>query len=195
RRDRHRRPGRPDIAPGRRVAAHRAAFRAAGLGRPPVSRPHAAALAHGVRAEGIARCRCERDTDVVPGVARAAGTRPVTAPIPNAVPFLGGNEWKYVKECLDTNWVSSVGPFVDRFEREVAEYVGAPHAIATVNGTAALHVALLGAGVHPGDEVLVPTLTFIATANAIRYCGAVPLFVDCDPVSWGMDAAKVAGLL
>jgi len=125
-------------------------------------------------------------------VAGAAQGRPVTARIPNAVPFLGGNEWKYVKECLDTNWVSSVGPFVDRFEREVAEYVGVPHAIATVNGTAALHVALLGAGVRPGDEVLVPTLTFIATANAVRYCGAFPLFVDSDPVSWGMDAAKVA---
>src|SRR5438552_14312652 len=89
-------------------------------------------------------------------------------PIPNAVPHLAGNEWRYLKECLDTNWVSSVGPFVDRFERETAAAVGAAHAVAAVTGTAALHVALLTAGVLPGDEVLVPTLTFIATANAFR---------------------------
>ncbi|MBI5628766.1 MAG: aminotransferase class I/II-fold pyridoxal phosphate-dependent enzyme, partial [Candidatus Rokubacteria bacterium] len=91
---------------------------------------------------------------------------PAKRQIPNCVPHLGGNEWQYLKECLDTNWVSSVGPFVDRFEGEVAAYVGASHGVATVNGTAALHVALLLAGVEPGDEVLVPSLTFIATANA-----------------------------
>ncbi len=95
--------------------------------------------------------------------------------IPNAVPHLAGNEWKYLKECLDTNWVSSAGPFVERFEREVAAHVGVPHAIATVNGTAALHVALLAAGVKPGDLVLVPALTFMATANAIAYCRADPV--------------------
>ncbi len=111
--------------------------------------------------------------------------------IPNAVPFLGGNEWRYLKECLDSNWVSSVGPFVDRFEREVAAYVGAAHAIATVNGTAALHLALRLAGVGPGDEVLVPALTFVATANAVRYCGAVPVFMDSEPGSWCMDPRKV----
>jgi len=115
--------------------------------------------------------------------------------IPNAVPHLAGNEWKYVKECLDTNWVSSVGPFVDRFEREVAAYVGVPHAVATVNGTAALHVALLAAGVQPGDEVLVPALTFIATANAVTYCGAHPVFLDSEAVSWGVDAGKMADFL
>ena len=115
--------------------------------------------------------------------------------IPNAVPHLAGNEWKYVKECLDTNWVSSVGPFVDRFEREVAAYVGVPHAVATVNGTAALHVALLAAGVQPGDEVLVPALTFIATANAVTYCGAHPVFLDSEEVSWGVDAGKMADFL
>ncbi len=115
--------------------------------------------------------------------------------IPNAVPHLAGNEWKYVKECLDTNWVSSVGPFVDRFEREVAAHVGVPHAVATVNGTAALHVALLAAGVQPGDEVLVPALTFIATANAVTYCGAHPVFLDSEEVSWGVDASKMADFL
>jgi len=115
--------------------------------------------------------------------------------IPNAVPHLAGNEWKYLKECLDTNWVSSVGPFVDRFEREVAAYVGVPHAVATVNGTAALHVALLAAGVKPGDEVLVPALTFIATANAVSYCGAQPVFLDSEDVSWGLDAGKMADFL
>ena len=116
-------------------------------------------------------------------------------PIPNAVPYLGGNEWQYLKECLDTNWVSSAGPFVDRFETEVAAYVGVPHAVATVNGTAALHVALLLAGVEPGDEVLVPTLTFIATANAVKYCGGVPVFMDSEPRSWAMDPDKVADFL
>ena len=115
--------------------------------------------------------------------------------IPNAVPHLAGNEWKYVKECLDTNWVSSVGPFVDRFEREVAAYVGVPHAVATVNGTAALHVALLAAGVRPDDEVLVPALTFIATANAVSYCRAQPVFLDSEDVSWGLDAGKMADFL
>src|SRR5256885_12422468 len=89
--------------------------------------------------------------------------------IPLSVPHISGNEWKYVKECLDTNWVSSVGPFVDRFERILAERTGTGHAVATVNGTAALHVALLIAGVCADDEVLVSTLTFIAPANAARY--------------------------
>lgn len=115
--------------------------------------------------------------------------------IPNAVPCLAGREWEYVKECLDTNWVSSAGPFVDRFEREIAAYVGVPHAVATVNGTAALHVALRVAGVEPGDEVLLPAMTFIATANAIAYCGAHPVFLDSEAVSWGLDAGKLADFL
>lgn len=115
--------------------------------------------------------------------------------IPLSVPLLRGNEWKYVKECLDTNWVSSVGPYVDRFERMVAEYVGAAHAVATVNGTAALHIALLVAGVRPDDEVLVPALSFIAPANAVRYVGAWPVFVDVEPRYWQMDPARVAEFL
>ncbi len=100
--------------------------------------------------------------------------------IPLSVPSLRGNEWKYVKECLDGEWVSSAGPFVDRFEKEFAQYVGARHAVACASGTAALHVSLLLAGVQPGDEVLVPTLTFIASVNVIRYCGAHPVFFDAD---------------
>jgi perosamine synthetase len=116
-------------------------------------------------------------------------------PIPNAVPFLGGNEWKYVKECLDTNWVSSAGPFVERFEREVAATVGVPHAVATVNGSAALHVALRAAGVGAGDEVVLPTLTFIATAGAVTHAGAHPVFLDSEPVSWGLDPARLEEFL
>lgn len=110
-------------------------------------------------------------------------------------PEIRGNEWKYLKECLDTNWVSSAGPFVDRFERGVADYVGAKYAVATVNGTAALHISLLVAGVQADDEVLVSTLTFIAPANAIRYVGAWPVFVDAEPVYWQMDAEKVVEFL
>jgi len=111
--------------------------------------------------------------------------------IPLSVPEIRGNEWRYVKECLDTNWVSSAGPFVDRFESEVARYLGARHAVATTSGTAALHVALLVAGVRPDDEVLVPTLTFVAPANAVRYVRAWPVFVDVESTSWQMDPTKV----
>jgi perosamine synthetase len=116
-------------------------------------------------------------------------------PIPNAVPRLAGNEWAYVKKCLDENWVSSVGEFVTRFEREIATWTGVPHAVATVNGTAALHIALLTAGVQRDDEVLVPALTFMATANAIAYCGAHPVFMDSEERSWGVDPAKAADFL
>ncbi|SNB45038.1 LegC family aminotransferase [Geobacter sp. DSM 9736] len=106
-------------------------------------------------------------------------------------PCFTGNEWNYVKECLDTGWVSSVGKFVDRFEEELASFTGANCAIAVVNGTAALHVCLLLAGVLPGDEVLIPSLTFIATANAVSYCGAVPHFVDSNERTLGLDPVKL----
>jgi perosamine synthetase len=112
--------------------------------------------------------------------------------IPLSVPYLGGNEWRYVKECLDTNWVSSVGPFVTRIERMMAERSGRAHAVATVNGTAALHVALLVAGVGAGEEVLMPALTFIAPANAARYVGAWPVFIDVEPNHWQLDPSKLA---
>lgn len=106
-------------------------------------------------------------------------------------PQFAGNEWDYVKQCLDSGWVSSVGSFVDRFEQDIADYTGVKHAIAVVNGTAALHISLLLAGVGAGDEVLVPTLTFIATANAISYCGAVPHFVDSEERTLGVDPHKL----
>jgi aminotransferase in exopolysaccharide biosynthesis len=100
--------------------------------------------------------------------------------IPLSVPVIQGNEWLYVKECLDSGWVSSAGKFVDRFEQDVARYTGAKFAVACATGTAALHVALRIAGVGPGDEVIVPTVTFIASINAVRYVDAHPVFMDCD---------------
>ncbi len=102
-------------------------------------------------------------------------------------PRFNGNEWKYLKECLDSTFVSSVGKFVDRFESDLAVYTGAKHVVAVVNGTAALHVALQLAGVKSGDEVLIPALTFIATANAVSYCGAIPHFVDSEERTLGVD--------
>ncbi|MEP7294604.1 MAG: LegC family aminotransferase [Burkholderiales bacterium] len=106
-------------------------------------------------------------------------------------PEFRGNEWQYVKECIDTGWVSSVGSFVDRFERDLAGFTGVNYAVATSNGTSALHICLLLAGVQTGDEVLMPTLTFVATANAAAYVGAVPHFVDSEEVSFGPDAARL----
>ena len=115
--------------------------------------------------------------------------------IPLCVPHMGGNEAKYLQECVETNFVSSVGPFVDRFEEVLAEYVGARSAVATVTGTAALHIALLVAGVELDDEVLVSTLSFIAPANAVRYVGAWPVFVDAEPKHWQMDPERVEHFL
>jgi len=123
------------------------------------------------------------------------GAPPPGSMIPLCVPEIAGNEWDYIKECLDTNWVSHVGAFVDRFEVELAEYVGSKHAVATVSGTAALHIALLVAGVEPDDEVLVPALTFIAPANAVRYCQAWPVFIDVEPRFWQLDIDRVARFL
>jgi perosamine synthetase len=121
----------------------------------------------------------------------APGAPPPEGFIPLIVPEVRGNEWRYVKECLDTAWVSSVGTYVDRFEEMMAQRTGTKYAVATVNGTAALHIALLVAGVRLDDEVLVSTLTFIAPANAIRYVGAWPVFIDADPDHWQMDPTKV----
>lgn len=123
------------------------------------------------------------------------GAPPAAGMIPLSVPHIAGREWEYVKECLDTGWVSSVGGYVDRFEKTVAEYVGVEHAVAMVNGTSALHVALLVAGVEPNDEVLVSALTFIAPANAIRYVGAWPVFIDAEPDYWQIDPEKIAEFL
>jgi perosamine synthetase len=112
-------------------------------------------------------------------------------PIALHEPSFSGNEWKYVKECLDSNWVSSAGPFVSRFEAMLCDFTGVRFAVATVNGTAALHICLKAAGVKPDDEVLCPTLTFVATANAIMYCNATPHFVDSDETTLGVDPKKL----
>ena len=106
-------------------------------------------------------------------------------------PFFNGNEWAYLKDCLDSSFVSSVGEFVNRFELELASFTGAKHAVAVVNGTSALHIALKLAGVQEGDEVLTPALTFIATSNAITYCNATPHFVDSEENTLGINATKL----
>lgn len=124
---------------------------------------------------------------VVTAIHAAVGPGPVALHEPS----FNGNEWLYLKECLDSTFVSSVGKFVDRFELNLANYTGAKHAVAVVNGTAALHIALKLAGVEAGDEVLVPALTFIATTNAITYCNATPHFVDSEVTTLGVDAAKL----
>lgn len=110
-------------------------------------------------------------------------------------PSFTGNEWLYLKECLDSTFVSSVGKFVDRFEADLASFTGAKHAVAVVNGTAALHIALKLAGVKADDEVLIPALTFVATANAVTYCNATPHFVDSEARTLGVDAAKLRDYL
>ncbi|PIR26654.1 MAG: aminotransferase DegT [Deltaproteobacteria bacterium CG_4_10_14_0_2_um_filter_43_8] len=102
-------------------------------------------------------------------------------------PKFSGNEWIYIKQCLDSTFVSSVGEFVDRFEADLSHYTGAKHAVAVMNGTAALHVALRLAGVQSGDEVLIPTLTFVATANAVVYSGGTPHFVESNERTLGVD--------
>lgn len=108
--------------------------------------------------------------------------------LPLQEPRFVGNEKKYLNECIDSTFVSSVGKFVDRFEESIAEYTGAKYAIATVNGTSALHISLLLAGVEPDDEVITQPLTFIATCNAIDYCDAKPIFVDVDRDTMGLSS-------
>jgi dTDP-4-amino-4,6-dideoxygalactose transaminase len=115
--------------------------------------------------------------------------------IPLSVPVLGGNASNYLHECVATNFVSTVGPFVSRFEGEFAEWVGSRFAVACSSGTAALHLALLGLDVGPGDEVWVSDLTFIASANPVRYCGADVILVDSESASWNLDPTLVVGEL
>lgn len=134
-----------------------------------------------------------RSEDLLAALRRALG--PGRERVPLHEPVFGGEEWAFVKECLDTGWVSSVGKFVDRFEDDLAAYTGAARAVAVVNGTAALHLCLQLAGVRPGDEVLVPALTFVATANAVAYCGAVPHFVDSEERTLGVDPARLGAYL
>jgi perosamine synthetase len=110
--------------------------------------------------------------------------------IPVSAPWLPESARRYVLDCVDTGWVSSLGKYVPRFEAEFARFCEASHAVATSNGTTALHLALAVLGIGAGDEVLVPDLTFIATANAVRYTGATPVLVDVDKESWGIDPAE-----
>ena len=110
--------------------------------------------------------------------------------IPISQPTLHGNEKKYVNDCLDTNWISG-GKYVNAFEEQFADFCQAKHAISVANGTVALHVALLGLGIEAGDEVIVPDLTYIASANSVMYCNAKPIFVDVDPVTWTIDPQDI----
>ena len=111
--------------------------------------------------------------------------------IPVAAPVLDGRETEYVLECLATSWISSVGQFIPEFEKSFAEFCGAKHAVATNNGTTALHLALVALGLQSGDEVIVPTLTYIACANSVRYCNARPVFVDNDLDTFNIDPEQI----
>ena len=112
--------------------------------------------------------------------------------IPIYQPDLGGKEKAYVNQCLDSTWISSKGEFIERFQAGFASYIGAPHALAASNGTVALHLALATLGLGAGDEVIVPSLTYFAPVNAIRYVGATPVFADAAPVTWQVSVADVA---
>jgi len=116
-------------------------------------------------------------------------------PVPLHAPRFLGNEKKYLIDCIDATYVSYIGKYVNRFEEMIVEYTGAKYAIAVVNGSCALHIALKLSGVNPGDEVLTQTLTFVATANAISYCGGQPVFLDSDKTTLGMAPDKLATFL
>lgn len=122
-------------------------------------------------------------------------TRKSSEPVALHEPLFEGREWEYVKDCLDSGYVSSVGSYVNRFESELCRFTGAMFAAAVVNGTSALHICLKLAGVQPGDEVLIPALTFVATANSVCYCDAIPHLVDSDMDSLGVDADKLDSYL
>lgn len=112
-------------------------------------------------------------------------------PIPVAAPVLQGNERAYVLDCIDTGWISSVGRYIPAFEAAFAHACQTRHAISCCNGTAAIHLLLVGLGIGPGDEVIIPTLTFVATANAVVYCGATPVFIDAHPDTWNLDLRRI----
>jgi perosamine synthetase len=115
--------------------------------------------------------------------------------VPLHEPLFLGNDWNYVKECLDSGWVSSVGKYVDLFEKKIQEFTNSKYAIATVNGTAALHITLLLSGIRKDDEVLIPALTFVATANAVAYVNAIPHFIDVTWTSLGVCPIKLESYL
>ncbi|MDE6981719.1 MAG: DegT/DnrJ/EryC1/StrS family aminotransferase [Lachnospiraceae bacterium] len=111
--------------------------------------------------------------------------------IPVAIPDLSGNEKKYVEDCMNTTWISSAGKYVTKFEEEYAKYMDCKEAISCCNGTVALHVPLIALGLKEGDEVIVPSMTYIATANAVKYCGAIPVFADCLKDTWNVDPEDI----
>ena len=115
--------------------------------------------------------------------------------IPLHEPSFIGNEKTYLNECIDTTFVSSVGKFVDTFELKIAEYTNSKYAVSTVNGTAAIHIALLVSGVEKCDEVITQPLTFVATCNAISYCGATPIFLDVDKGTMGLSPTSLNDFL
>jgi perosamine synthetase len=115
--------------------------------------------------------------------------------IPLSIPLLAGNEWKYVKDCLDTGWISSAGSYVTQFEQLVADYAGVKYGIACMNGTVGLHIAQILSGVTSNDHVIAPNITFIATLNAIKYTGASPILIDVDTQSWQMDLGLLESFL
>lgn len=115
--------------------------------------------------------------------------------VPLHEPRFYGNEKQYLLDVIDSTFVSSVGPYVTEFENKIAAFCGSKHAVATVNGTAALHIALLLAGVRPGDEVITQAVTFVATCNAVRYCGAEPVFIDIDRATLGMSPRALSSFL
>ena len=131
---------------------------------------------------------------ILKAIKRCLPTEP-GAPVLLHQPSFCGNEWEYIKECLDTGWVSSVGKYVDEFEERLQGTTGSRYAIAVVNGTAALHLCLQLCDVEKGDEVLVPALAFVAVANAVSYCNAVPHFVDCEEKTLGVDPAALESYL
>ncbi len=115
--------------------------------------------------------------------------------IPVSKPALIGRENEYVMDCLDSTWISSNGKYIDMFENKFAEYLGVKYALSCCNGTAALHLALLALGIGKGDEVIIPTLTYVATANAVRYTGAEPVLADAEPGTWNIDPDNIAALI
>jgi perosamine synthetase len=129
--------------------------------------------------------------DARAGIEEAGTTVTGGRRIPVSAPALDGNEKAYVLDCLESTWISSIGKYVGRFEAAFAEFCGVRHALTCSSGTAALHLALAGLGVGPDDEVIVPTLTFVATANAVSFCGARPVLVDSEPRAWTIDPALV----
>ena len=113
-------------------------------------------------------------------------------------PNLSGKEKKYVTDCIDSTWISSKGKYIELFEKQFAEYLNVKYAVGVCNGTVALHLALVALGIGEGDEVIVPSFTYIASVNSIAYTGAIPVFADCLPDTWQVDPAdiekKITGL-